>query len=126
MYMNIAARFLLFALSAASLLFTGCTKDNPSFPFTIQVLREDGKPMPNVYVTATADVPDALPSFSGITNDDGSVSFEYQHEAVLKVTATRGSNPPTWMGCNFVKLEADKNVKTIVILLPYDPTLPGC
>ena len=119
-------RVFVFAFVATALIFTSCKKEQPNYPFTIQVLREDGQPMPNVYVTATADVPDALPSFTGITNDDGSVSFEYDHEAVLKVTATRGSNPPTWMGCNFVKLEADKNVTTVVILLPYDPTQPGC
>ena len=107
-------------------LFGSCTKEDPKYPFTIQVLREDGQPMPNVYVTATADVPDAIPAFSGITGDNGTVSFEYQYEAVLKVTATRGSNPPTWMGCNFVKLEADKNVTSIVVLLPFDPTQPGC
>ena len=124
--MTLTSRILFVVLLGSSFLFSGCTKEDPTFPFTIQVLREDGKPMPNVYVTATADVPDALPAFTGITNDDGMVSFEYQHEAVLKVTATRGSNPPTWMGCNFVKLEADKTVTSIVILLPYDPTQPGC
>ena len=116
----------LLIVTAFSFVFSGCTKEDPKYPFTIQVMREDGRPMPNVYVTATADVPEAIPDFSGITGDDGTVSFEYEYEAVLKVTATRGSNPPTWMGCNFVKLEADKNVTTIVILLPYDPTQPGC
>ena len=124
--MTYSTRLLLLAFASASLLFTGCTKDDPTFPFSIQVLREDGVPMPNIFVTATADVPDALPKFSGITDDNGFVSFEYQNEAVLKITATRGSNPPTWMGCNFVKLEANKTVKTVVILLPYDPTQPGC
>ncbi len=116
--------FVLFLLVAAS--FVGCKKEDPTYPFTIQVVREDGSAMPNVLVTATADVPDAIPNFSGITGDDGTVSFEYQYEAVLKITAIRGNNPPTWMGCNFVKLEADKNVTTVVVLLPFDPTQPGC
>ena len=124
--MKLITTRLLFFVAIASFFVQGCTKETPNYPFTIQVVREDGRPMPNVYVTATADVPDAIPMFSGTTNDDGQISFEYQHEAVLKITATRGSNPPTWMGCNFVKLEADKNVTSIVVLHPFDPTQPGC
>ena len=117
--------FLLIVISFV-LLLSSCKKEDPKYPFTIQVVREDGRPLPNVYVNATADVPDAMPDFGAITNDDGVVSFEYDYEAVLKITATRGSNPPSWMGCNFVKLEADKTVSVIVVLQPYDPTQPGC
>ena len=90
------------------------------------MVREDGLVLPNVYVEASADVPDAIPDFSGITNENGEVSFEYKYDAVLKIRATRGSNPPTWMGCNFVKLEADNTVTVKVTLQPYDPTQPGC
>lgn len=108
------------------LLFIGCSKQKPSYPFSITVVSEDGTPLPNVFVEATADVPNALPQFSGLTNEEGTVTFEYQYEAVLKIRATRGTNPPSWMGCNFIKLEADKTVISKVVLVPFDPTQPGC
>ena len=108
------------------LVALACTKQQPTYPFTIEVVSEEGVPLPNVLIEATADVPNALPKFSGLTNEDGTVSFEYQYEAVLKVRATRGTNPPSWMGCNFIKLEADKTVVSKVVLIPFDPTQPGC
>ena len=114
--------FFLFLLA----ITLGCSKDQPKYPFVIQVETEDGIRLPNVFIEATADVPNALPKFSGITGEDGTISFEYTYEAVLKVRATRGTNPPSWMGCNFVKLEANKTVTAKVILIPYDPTQPGC
>jgi hypothetical protein len=116
----------LFGLILVLLLVASCTKQQPVYPFTIEVVSEDGTPLPNVLVEATADVPNALPKFSGLTNEDGTVSFEYEYEAVLKVRATRGTNPPTWMGCNFIKLEADKTIVSKVVLIPFDPTQPGC
>ena len=108
------------------MVFSSCKKEAPTYPFTIRVTNEAGVALPNVFVTATADVPNALPDFSGITNEDGYVRFEYQFEAVLKVRATRGSNPPTWMGCNFIKLEPNTDVEIKVVILPYNPTQPGC
>ncbi len=116
-------------LSLAIFLFSSilsCKKENPTYPFTIQVINEEGVPLPNIFVEATADVPNSIPDFSGITNDDGLVSFTYEYEAVLKIRATRSSNPPTWMGCNFVKLEADNNVRVVVVVTKYDPSQPGC
>jgi uncharacterized GH25 family protein len=116
----------IFGLALILVLLNGCTKQQPSFPFSIKVVSEDGTPLPNVFVEATADVPNALPQFSGLTNEDGMVSFEYKYEAVLKIRATRGTNPPSWMGCNFIKLEADQTVISKVVLVPFDPTQPGC
>jgi hypothetical protein len=77
-------------------------------------------------VEASADVPNTLADFTGKTDQNGEISFSYEYEAVLKVRATRGSNPPSWMGCNFVKLEANSNVVVNVIVQPYDPSQPGC
>lgn len=116
---------ILYAILLAT-LFSNCSKDQPSYPFVIQVETEDGIRLPNVFIEASADVPNALPDFSGITDENGTISFEYQYEAVLKIRATRGTNPPTWMGCNFIKLEANKTVTSKVILIPFDPTQPGC
>lgn len=119
-------KFIPFLFILPAIFLGSCAKEQSSYPFTIQVINEEGIPLPNVYVEASADVPNALPDFGAITDEDGMVSFEYDYEAVLKIRATRGSNPPSWMGCNFIKLEADKNVKVNVILLPYDPSQPGC
>jgi hypothetical protein len=120
---NIIRYSLIFAIISLTM---GCEKELPTYPFSIRVINEEGIPLPNITVTATADVPNALPDFTGITNEEGLVSFEYQFEAVLKIRATRGSSPPSWMGCNFIKLEADKKVQVDVVVLKYDPSQPGC
>lgn len=109
-----------------SLIFSSCDKEDPGYSFTVRVVNEEGVRLPNVFIEASADVPEAIPDFKGITNENGEISFEYEYEAVLKIRATRGSNPPTWMGCNFVKLEANQNVMVTVLLIPYDPSQPGC
>lgn len=113
-------------LAFLAFTFVSCEKNEPRYAFTITVINEEGTALPNVTVEASADVPNALPDFKSITDEDGRVRFEYRYEAVLKIRATRGSNPPTWMGCNFIKLEADQDVQVNVVLLPFDPTQPGC
>lgn len=126
--MRIFSKIFVFAL-AVGLSFSSCKKETPSYSFTVKVVTEEGVALPNVFVEASADVPNAIPELNdlyGNTNDDGEINFSYSYEAVLKVRATRSSNPPTWMGCNFVKLEADKNVIVTIVLQPYDPSQPGC
>ena len=113
-------------LFATILLTTSCTTEAPEYPFAIRVINDDGRALANVFVTATADVPNALPDFRGITDENGYVRFTYEYEAVLKVRAVRGSNPPSWMGCNFVKLEANKEVEISIVIIPFDPNQPGC
>lgn len=120
---SIAFRLLVGLLIIAG--FSGCKKDDPSYSFTIRVINEEGKTLPNMYVEASADVPNTLAEFQGRTDENGEISFSYKYEAVLKVRATRNS-PPTWMGCNFVKLEANQNVRVNVVVQPYDPSQPGC
>ena len=119
---------LLFYTFLASALFMtyGCEKPSNSYPFTIHVITEDGTPSANIYVVASAPVPDAIPFFSGETDQNGNVSFEYDNEAVLQIVATRGTNPPTFIGCGFVKLEMDKNVVVTIVLQAYDPSQQGC
>ncbi len=110
---------LVFAVSS-------CKKENPTYSFTVRVINEEGVGLPNMFVEASADVPNSLADFTGKTDENGEITFTYQYEAVLKVRATRGSNPPSWMGCNFVKLEANKEVPVTVVVQPYDPSQPGC
>jgi len=112
---------LLFALSSM-----GCTKeDERSYPFVIQVLTEDGRPAQNVLVQANADVPNSIPDFLGVTDMFGEIRFEYRYEAVLKVQATRG-NPASWIGCGFVRLENNTEVRKVIVIQPYDPNVGGC
>ena len=119
--------FSILILSAIVLLsFNSCTKQSFNFPFTIKVITESGQPVSNIYVQAGAPVPDAIPDFSGETDQFGLVSFTYEYEAVLQIVATRGTNPPSFIGCGFVKLEADKNVEITIVLQPYDPSQQGC
>lgn len=118
-------KLLLVFVAIATLAATGCKKETPVYNFTVRVVDEEGTRLPNVFVEATADVPDAIPDFSGITSETGEISFSYEYEAVLKIRASRG-NPARWMGCNFVKLSADNTVIVTVVLAPFDPTQPGC
>jgi len=120
---SIFFKLILGFIVVASL--SNCKKEDPTYSFTIRVINEEGKTLPNMYVEASADVPNTLAEFQGKTNENGEVTFSYKYEAVLKVRATR-SSPPTWMGCNFVKLEANQNVLVNVVVQPYDPSQPGC
>ena len=116
----------LFALSA--MLFTGCRIDNPTYAFRIKVTNHDGVAIHNVVVEASVDVPGNREEAYMVdtTGLDGMVEFEYDYEAVFKILGTRGGNPFTHIGCGFVKLEANETVETSIILLPYDPSDPGC
>ena len=116
---------LLFSFLVISVL-VGCKKDDPIYTFTVRVINEEGVTLPNMFVEASADVPNTLADFSGKTDENVEITLSYQYEAVLKVRATRSSNPPSWMGCNFVKLEANQNVYVNVVVQPYDPSQPGC
>lgn len=116
-------RLILGFIVVASL--SNCKKDDPSYSFTVRVVNEKGMSLPNMYVEASADVPNTLAEFQGTTNEYGEITFSYKYEAVLKVRATR-SSPATWMGCNFVKLEANQKVLVVVVAQPYDPSQPGC
>ena len=124
-------KILVYSLFALSFLFiTGCKKNSNNFPFTVQVvvINAEGNEVPvsGVVVNAGAPVPDALPDFTDTTNSDGQVSFTYQYEAVLQVVATRGFNPPSYIGCGFIKLIQDENVVLKIVLQPYDPSQQGC
>jgi hypothetical protein len=109
-----------------SLSLFSCEKEAAKYPFTVIVQTEDGTRVQNAAVTATAPVANAIPNFTGATDENGMVSFEYDQEAVLQVQATKGENPPSFIGCNFVKLEADNTVTITIVLLPYDPASSGC
>jgi hypothetical protein len=116
---------LIVALSSIAFGW-GCTKEETrNYPFVIQVINEEGRPAQNVLVQVNADVPNSIPDFLGSTDMFGEVRFEYRYEAVLKVQATRG-NPPSWIGCGFVRLENNTEVRKIIVIQPYDPSVGGC
>ena len=116
---------LIVALSSIA-FGLGCTKEETrNYPFVIQVINEEGRPAQNVLVQVNADVPNSIPDFLGSTDMFGEVRFEYRYEAVLKVQATRG-NPPSWIGCGFVRLENNNEVRKIIVIQPYDPSVGGC
>ena len=85
-------------------------------------------PIQNVIVEASVDVPGYREEayFIDTTGFDGMVEFEYEYEAVFKILATRGGNPFTHIGCGFIKLEPNTTAESKIILLPYDPSDPGC
>ena len=124
-------KHLLYSLLFSSvLLISGCEKPSNKYPFTVRVVIEtfsgDFAPVANVGVVASAPVPDAIPYFEGNTNQEGYIEFEYDNEAVLQIVATRGTNPPSFIGCGFVKLEMDENVIVTIVLQEYDPSQQGC
>jgi len=119
----------ILALTALSLLvLTGCRIENPTYKFKVKVTNPDGVPIQNVIVEASVDVPNHRDEAYMIdtTGFDGMVEFEYEYEAVFKILATRGGNPFTHIGCGFIKLEPNSVVQSKIILLPYDPSDPGC
>lgn len=119
----------ILALTALCLLvLTGCRIDSPTYKFKIKVTNPDGVAIQNVIVEASVDVPGHREEAFMVdtTGFDGIVEFEYDYEAVFKVLGTRGENPFTHIGCGFIKLEPNKTVETEIVLLPYDPSDPGC
>lgn len=114
------------SLILSALLLSSCQKETSNeFPFLVKIVNSDGIPLSNISVRATADVPNAIPNFTGQTNVEGEVRFEYDRLAVLKIQATRG-NPVTWIGCAFIRLEEGKEVQKTLVLQPFDPAVGGC
>ena len=124
----------IFILSVLLISFVGCTKkESPVYRFTIEVVDENGTPIQNAYVRATAPVVDAIPDFLGHTgidgimrNDSGDDIFEYHLPAVLQITAQKGNNPPVVFGCGYLKLEPDNTVHMTIVVLPYSNGTAGC
>ncbi|MDX5339219.1 MAG: hypothetical protein LPK25_09335 [Cyclobacteriaceae bacterium] len=102
-----------------------CKKEVPTYPFSIQVVSQNGTPIQNAMIEATAPVADALPDFIGYSDVEGFVRFEYDFEAVLLITASKG-NPPVFFGCDYIKLKADETVSLKIIMTEYDPQDSGC
>tara|TARA_B100000767_G_scaffold194806_1_gene181849 strand:+ start:2132 stop:2518 length:387 start_codon:yes stop_codon:yes gene_type:complete len=127
-------KYICFVLVFAAVTLFGCKKSTPpSFQFTIEVVDENGTPIQNATVRATAPVVNAIPDFTGQTGIDGIMTdidgvslFEYNMPAVLQVTAQKGNNPPAVFGCGYIKLEADSVVNMKIIVLPYVVGVAGC
>lgn len=125
---------IFFSLLISALAFASCEKsDSPVFQFTIQVVDENGIPIQNATVQATAPVVNSIPDFNGQTGIDGIMTdidgvslFEYNMPAVLQVTAQKGNNPPAVFGCGYIKLEADSVVNMKIVVLPYVVGVAGC
>lgn len=126
--------FFLFILTSSLLFIFGCEKpESSSFQFSIKVVDENGVPIQNASVQATAPVLNAIPNFTGQTDIDGIMKddaglslFQYNMPAVLQVTAQKGSNPPVVFGCGYIKLEADSVVNMTIVVLPYVVGVAGC
>lgn len=126
--------FFLFILTSSLLFIFGCEKpESSSFQFSIKVVDENGVPIQNASVQATAPVLNAIPNFTGLTgvdgimkDDEGLSLFEYNMPAVLQVTAQKGSNPPVVFGCGYIKLQADSVVNMTIVVLPYVVGVAGC
>lgn len=119
----------LLALTAIALtVLSGCRIDNPTYKFKIKVISPSGVPIQNVVVEASVDVPGHREEAYMVdtTSFDGVVEFEYDYEAVFKILGTRGEDPYTHIGCGFVKLEPNAVVEENIVLLPYNPSDPGC
>ncbi len=127
-------KYLYLIIAFWALAIVGCEKaELPKFQFTIQVVNENGVPIQNASVQATAPVVGAIPDFKGQTGIDGKMVddtgldiFEYNLPAVLQVTAQKGSNPPAVFGCGYIKLEADSVVHMKIVVLPYVTGMAGC
>lgn len=122
---------LLFSgLSLIGFLTLSCEKidQSPEYPFVITVKTvDDSTLVQNAYVEI--GVPSQVNSelkFRGFTNALGTVSFEYDNDAVFRVRATRGKDPITYIGCTYVRLEPNETVHRTVYIEPWDVQSPGC
>ncbi|MDG1252895.1 MAG: hypothetical protein P8N56_04375 [Schleiferiaceae bacterium] len=126
-------RFLLALLAITFGLSSCAKKEAPIYSFSVEVIDENGTPIQNAYVRATAPVINAIPDFQGHTgidgimrNDSGDDVFEYNMPAVLQITAQKGDNPPVVFGCAYLKLEPDSTVVLKIVVLPYSNGTAGC
>lgn len=120
---------LLSMILVAGFLSISCEKEdpNPEYPFTIHVKTySDSISVNNVYVRVFAPVPGNSVIFEGVTNELGKVRFKYDQEAVFIVRATRGEDPPSYIGCNTIRLQPNEEVTQSVYIVPYDPEVEGC
>lgn len=122
---------LLFSgLGLIGILTVSCEKidQTPDYPFTITVKTvDDSTLVQNAYVEigVPSQVNNEL-KFRGFTNSSGTVSFEYNNDAVFRVRATRGKDPITYIGCTYVRLEPNETVNRTVYIEPWDVQSPGC
>jgi hypothetical protein len=124
-------KFIIPVLLVSLFIFgTSCKKidQDPEYPFTILVKTiDDSTTVQNAYVEV--GVPSQVNpelAFIGFTDINGKISFEYDQDAVFRVRVTRGSNPVSFIGCSFIRLEPNENVQQTVYLEEYDPLSPGC
>lgn len=120
--------FALIALS--SLVFLSCEKDEPTYPFTVIAVNEDGQRVQNAHIVAEVPLPNVYIKYEGITSADGSAHFVHKGDGklVLQVRITKGAPPqtPVVAGCGYVQLEPDEEVSVTVAIGNYDPADPGC
>lgn len=121
---------IIYATVFVGLLSVSCEKidQNPEYPFVITVKTvDDSTLVQNAYVEVgvPSQVNNEL-TFIGFTNANGVVSFEYDNDAVFRVRASRGSNPITYIGCTYVRLEPNTTVNRTVYIEPWDVQSPGC
>ncbi|NVK27355.1 MAG: hypothetical protein HWE14_04880 [Flavobacteriia bacterium] len=121
-------RLLYSALTA--LAFVGimsCVADDPTYPFRVKVVGEDGTPIQNATIVARVPLPNTNIRYEGVTGVAGTKSFEHNGgEVVLQVQVTKGESPIVGAGCGFIKLEPDQMVTTTIVMSNYDPSDPGC
>ncbi len=112
---------------AGFIVLSGCEIDDPTYPFTITVVGEDGTRVQNANVRAYVPLPNTDIEYEGVTGTNGKVELEHTGgEIVVQIQATKGGNPPVALGCGFLKLEPDQRVYTTVVVEAYDPEDPGC
>lgn len=120
---------ILSALLIAAFFSFSCERDdpNPDYPFTIFVKTyNDSISVSNCRVRVFAPIPGNTVVFEGWTDEEGKVDFQYEKEAVFIVRATRGGDPPSYIGCNTVRLQPNEEVVKFVYLKEYDPEVEGC
>ncbi len=120
-------------IGVALLFLSSCEADknnNPSFPFTVTIKTlEDSTRVANVFIEILAQPGGGQNKllFEGFSNERGEARFEYDKEAVLLIRGTRGTRPAyTWIGCDYIFLQANKEATRTVYIRPFNPEVEGC
>ncbi len=129
--MKILAQILVILATVFPLIFTQSCKKvelDPEYPFIITVKTlSDSTRVANVFVEVLALVPKSIIDFNSYTDENGEVDFVYDEEATFLIRATRGNKMAyTWIGCNYIRLRAEKKVRQTVYIRPYNPKVEGC
>lgn len=108
-------------LLIATLSFSSCSPDTRRYSVTFRVTLPDGRPVQNAFIYLYTPVENSLIDGFITTNVVGEATFTYDHKAIVKFEAGKGS----FKRCDVVELERG-NVSVDVTIYPENDPRRAC